>query len=50
MPMAEPLAALIGQSEGLADPNHAQRWRRLDATPVGDSLRFRLQRPDAIER
>jgi diaminohydroxyphosphoribosylaminopyrimidine deaminase/5-amino-6-(5-phosphoribosylamino)uracil reductase len=51
MPMAEPLSALLGpagQDGGLTDPNQALRWRRLDATLVGDSLRFRLLRADAL--
>ncbi len=46
MPMAEPLTALLGRQDPLVEPSHAPRWRRLDAAPIGDSLRFRLLRAD----
>ncbi|MEY3970471.1 MAG: Riboflavin biosynthesis protein RibD [Pseudomonadota bacterium] len=46
MPMAEPLTALLGRQDSLVEPSQAPRWRRLDAVPIGDSLRFRLLRAD----
>ena len=46
MPMAEPLTALLGRQDPLVEPSQAPRWRRLDAVPIGDSLRFRLLRAD----
>jgi diaminohydroxyphosphoribosylaminopyrimidine deaminase / 5-amino-6-(5-phosphoribosylamino)uracil reductase len=46
MPMAEPLTALLGRQDPLVEPSQAPRWRRLDAAPIGDSLRFRLLRAD----
>jgi diaminohydroxyphosphoribosylaminopyrimidine deaminase/5-amino-6-(5-phosphoribosylamino)uracil reductase len=46
MPMAEPLNALLGRQDPLVEPSQAPRWRRLDAVPIGDSLRFRLLRAD----
>ncbi len=46
MPMAEPLTALLGRQDPLVEPSKAPRWRRLDAAPIGDSLRFRLLRAD----
>ncbi|MFZ9177244.1 MAG: bifunctional diaminohydroxyphosphoribosylaminopyrimidine deaminase/5-amino-6-(5-phosphoribosylamino)uracil reductase RibD [Burkholderiaceae bacterium] len=47
MPMAEPLTALLDRQDPLVEPSQAPRWRRLDAVPIGDSLRFRLLRADA---
>jgi len=47
MPMAEPLTALLDRQDPLVQPSQAARWRRLDAVPIGDSLRFRLLRADA---